>query len=102
MDPAYFEAQLDLAKLYYLDAKKIKAERDKLGISPQDIARRKVLFDQLQKQYTIALPYWERALKTRGDDETVLYTLSEIYSSLVMDDKAALIKKKMKALGYTD
>ena len=102
LDPAYFEAQLDLAKLYYLDAKKIKAERDKLGISAQDIQKRKVLFDQLQKQYTLALPYWEKCLKIREDDETVLYTLSEIYGSLVMDDKAAVVKKKMKALGYTD
>ena len=102
LDPTYFDAQLDLSKLYYLDAKKIKAERDKLGISAQDIQKRKVLFDQLQKQYTIALPYWEKAMKIRGDDEIVLYTLSEIYSSLVMDDKAAAIKKKMKALGYTD
>ncbi len=115
LDPAYFDAQLDLAKLYYLDAKKIKGERDKLGISAQDIQKRKVLFDQLQKQYTIALPYWEKCLKIREDDEIVLYTLSEIeddeivlytlseiYGSLVMDDKAAVIKKKMKALGYTD
>jgi len=102
LDPNYFDAQLDLAKLYYLDAKKIKTERDKLGISAQDLQKRKVLFDQLQKQYTIALPYWEKALKIRGDDEMVLYTLSEIYGSLVMDDKAAAIKKKMKALGYSE
>ncbi len=102
LDPNYFEAQLDLAKIYLADALKIKAERDKLGISPADIQKRKVLFDQLQKQYTIALPYWERALQIRGDDEAVLYTLDEIYTSLVMDDKAAVIKKKMKQLGYTD
>ncbi len=102
LDPTYFEAALDLAKLYYLDAKKIKSERDKLGITPQDLQKRKVLFDQLQKQYTIALPYWERCQKIREDDEIVLYTLSEIYGSLVMDDKAAVVKKKMKALGYTD
>lgn len=102
LDPTYFDAALDLAKLHYLDAKKIKSERDKLGISAQDIQKRKVLFDQLQKQYAFALPYWEKCLKIREDDETVLYTLSEIYTSLVMDDKAAVIKKKMKALGYID
>ncbi len=99
IDPQYFDAQLDLAKLYMFDAKKIKAERDKLGITPADISKRKLLFTELQKKYETALPYWERAEKTQPDNESVLYTLSEIYSALVMDDKADKVNKRIKALG---
>jgi tetratricopeptide (TPR) repeat protein len=99
IDPTYFEAQLDLAKMYLIDAKKIKAERDKLGITPNELTKRKELFTVLQKKYEIALPYWERAEKVQPDNETVLYTLSEIYSALVMDDKADKINKRIKALG---
>ncbi len=102
LDPKYFDAQLDLAKLYYIDAKKIKSERDKLGISQADIKKRQELFNELQKKYQVALPHWEKAEKINPDDETVLYTLSEIYTSLVMDDKAEIIRKKMKKLGYID
>jgi predicted Zn-dependent protease len=102
LDPTYFEASVDLAKMYYQDAKIVKAERDKLGITPKDIAKRKELFDELQLKYKIALPYWERCQKLKADDELTLYTLQEIYTNLVMDDKAELIHKKMKALGYSD
>ncbi len=99
IDPQYFEAQLDLAKMYLIDAKKIKAERDKLGITPNDLTKRKELFTVLHKKYEIALPFWERAEKIQPDNETVLYTLSEIYSALVMDDKAEKVNKRIKALG---
>lgn len=102
LDPTFYTAAFDLAVVYYQDAKKIKTERDKLGISAKDITKRKELFDQLQAKYKIALPYWERARKLQPDDEKVLYTLSEMYTSLVMDDKAAEVRKKMKQLGYSD
>ncbi len=99
MDPQYFDAQLDLAKLYMFDAKKIKKERDGLGITDKDKAKRLQLFNELQKKYQVALPYWERAEKLQPDNETVLYTLAEIYSALVMDDKADKVAKRIKALG---
>jgi tetratricopeptide (TPR) repeat protein len=99
IDPQYFDAQLDLAKLYMFDAKKIKKERDGLGITDKDKAKRLQLFNDLQKKYQVALPYWERAEKIQPDNETVLYTLAEIYSALVMDDKADKVSKRLKALG---
>jgi tetratricopeptide (TPR) repeat protein len=99
IDPQYFEAQLDLAKMYLIDANKTKSERDKLGITPNELTKRKELFMVLQKKYETALPYWERAEKIRPDDETVLYRLAEIYSALVMDDKADKVNKRIKALG---
>ncbi len=102
IDNTFFDAQFDLAKLTYLDAKKIKGERDKLGISATDIQKRKVLFDQLHIKYQVALPLWEKCQKLQPDNETVLFTLSEIYGALVMDDKAEIVRKKMKALGYID
>lgn len=102
LNPTDFQTQLDLATMYYDDAKKVKAERDKLGISPKDITKRKELFDILQAKYKTALPYWERALKLNPKSEQVLYTLSEMYTSLVMDDKAEAMRKKMKEYGYSD
>jgi tetratricopeptide (TPR) repeat protein len=85
--------------MYLIDAKKTKSERDKLGITPNELTKRKELFVVLQKRYETALPYWERAEKIQPDNETVLYTLSEIYSALVMDDKAEKVNKRIKALG---
>jgi tetratricopeptide (TPR) repeat protein len=100
MDPQFFDANLKLAKMYTAQARKIKNERDKLGISAQDKDKRLKLLMNLREEYKIALPYWEKCEAIRPDDETVLYNLQDIYSSLVMDEQYERVQKKIKTLGY--
>jgi tetratricopeptide (TPR) repeat protein len=99
IDPEYFDANLRLAQLFYADGKKIKQQRDRLGITPAEISQRKNLLDKQRQEYKIALPYWEKCEKLKPEDATVLYTLSDIYNSLVMDDQTERINKKIKTLG---
>lgn len=99
LDPKYFEPRLAIAELVFMDAKKIKAEMNQLGITPEDKKKRfeldKVLVANLQK----ALPYWEACEKISPDDEKVLDNLYSIYSDLDMQAQVTRIEKKMKALG---
>jgi len=99
MDPEYFDPIFKLAKLYYADGKAIKAERDKLGISAQDTKKRQELLMTLREKNKIALPYWEKCEKLKPEDDIVLFTLSDIYNNLVMDDQFDRVQKKIKALG---
>lgn len=102
LDPKYFEPRVAVAELVYLEAKKIKAEMNQLGITADDKKKRfeldKVLVDKLK----LALPYWEAAEKVNPDDERVLDNLYAIYSDLDMQPQMARIEKKMKSLGLWD
>lgn len=99
LDPKYFEPRLAIAELVHLDAKKVKAEMNQLGITAEDKKKRleldKVLVENLKK----ALPYWEACEKLSPDDEKVLDNLYSIYSDLDMQAQVTRIEKKMKALG---
>ncbi|HOO09981.1 MAG TPA: tetratricopeptide repeat protein [Cyclobacteriaceae bacterium] len=99
LDPKYFEPRLAIAELVFLEAKKIKAEMNQLGITAEDKKKRfeldKVLVENLKK----ALPYWEACEKISPDDEKVLDNLYSIYTDLDMQAQMQRIEKKMKALG---
>ncbi|HCM74951.1 MAG TPA: hypothetical protein DIS90_01120 [Cytophagales bacterium] len=99
LDPKYFEPRIAVAELVYLEAKKIKAEMNQLGITADDKKKRfeldKVLVESLKK----ALPYWETCEKISPDDEKVLDNLYSIYSDLDMQSQVSRIEKRMKALG---
>jgi tetratricopeptide (TPR) repeat protein len=99
IDPDYYEANIKLATIFYADGKKIKQERDKLGITAKDIEKRKELLLSLREKYKIALPYVVKCEKLKPDDELVLFTLADIYNALVMDEELEKINKKIKELG---
>ncbi|MBX7125571.1 MAG: hypothetical protein K1X47_07750 [Cyclobacteriaceae bacterium] len=102
LDGTYYDARIALAETVYNEAKLIRMERDKLGISDADVKKRSELFKSMQKKEEEALPYWEACEKLQPNEEKVLYTLLTLYSDLVMDDKANQIKKKLKALGLDE
>ncbi len=97
--PKYFEPRIAIAELVYLDAKKIKAEMNQLGITAEDKKKRFELDKVLVEKLKLALPYWEACEKINPDDERVLDNLYAIYSDLDMQPQVARIEKKMKALG---
>ncbi len=102
IDPKYFEPQLGLAEVVYMDAKKIKAEMNQLGNSKEDF-KKKVELDKIyQEQLRVALPYWEKCEKLSPDDEKVLDNLYMIYNDLEMNAQVTRIEKRMKTLGLLD
>jgi tetratricopeptide (TPR) repeat protein len=102
LDSKYFEPQLGLAEVIYLDAKKIKSEMNQLGNSKEDF-KKKVELDKIyQEKLRVALPYWEKCEKLSPDDEKVLDNLYIIYNDLEMTAQTARIEKRMKTLGLLD
>lgn len=102
LDPKYFEPQLGLAEVVYLDAKKIKAEMNQLGNSKEDF-KKKVELDKIyQEKLRVALPYWEKCEKLSPDEGKVLDNLYIIYNDLEMTAQVTRIEKRMKTLGLLD
>jgi len=99
VDPKYFDAQYYLAQLYFIEADKIKAEMNNLGISAADKKRKIELDNELVKRYKTAAPYWEKAEQLNPSDTDVLDKLSMIYYYLGEDAKAARVEKRLKELG---
>jgi tetratricopeptide (TPR) repeat protein len=99
LDPTNFDANLEVAKSYFAEGRRIKKMRDGMGMSKTEIEQRKLLLDKQRAEYKISLPYWEKLEKLKPDDEDVLYTLKEIYNTLVMDDQVDRIDKRIKELG---
>lgn len=102
LDPKYLEPRIAIAEMVYLEAKKIKAEMNQLGISADDKKKRFELDKQLVDKLKVSLPYWEACEKISPDDERVLDNLYSIYQDLDMQPQMARIEKKMKSLGLWD
>lgn len=102
VDPKYVEPRIAIAELVYLEAKKIKAEMNNLGITAADKKKRLELDKELVEKLKVALPYWETCEKLSPDDPKVLDNLYGIYTDLDMQPQIARIEKKMKALGLFD
>jgi tetratricopeptide (TPR) repeat protein len=99
IDPNYFDAQYQLAQVYFLDAHRVKKEMSNLGISAADKKRKFELDKVLVDKYRVALPYWEKAEKLNPSDIDVLDKLSSIYAELGETAKADRIEKRLKELG---
>lgn len=102
LDAKYFEPQLGLAEVVYLDAKKIKDEMNQLGNSKEDFNKKVALDKQYQDKLKAALPYWEKCEKLSPDESKVLDVLYLIYTDLEMTAQVTRIEKRMKALGLLD
>lgn len=102
LDDKYFEAQIALADVIYMDAKKVKAEMNQLGNSKEDFKKKVDLDKAYQEKLRVALPYWEKSEKLSPDDSRVLDALYIIYTDLEMTAQVTRIEKKMKTLGLLD
>jgi len=102
LDAKYFEPQLGLADLVYLDAKEVKSKMNQLGNSKEDFAKKVELDKTYQEKLRVALPYWEKCEKLSPDEGKVLDVLYLIYNDLEMTAQVTRIEKRMKALGLLD
>ncbi|QOI98175.1 MAG: tetratricopeptide repeat protein [Flammeovirgaceae bacterium] len=99
IDPNSFDAQLLLAKAYFVDAEVIKKQMSSLGITEADKKKRFELDKVYVEKLKVALPYWEKAEKLNPNDSEVLDALYLIYGDL--DNQAGIkrIEKRYKELG---
>jgi tetratricopeptide (TPR) repeat protein len=102
LDAKYFEPQIGLADLIYLDAKEVKSQMNQLGNSKEDFKKKVELDKVYQDKLKIALPYWEKCEKLSPDEGKVLDVLYLIYNDLEMTAQVTRIEKRMKALGLLD
>jgi tetratricopeptide (TPR) repeat protein len=98
-DPKYFEAQLMLAKLYYIEADKVKKQMASLGISEKDRKQKFELDKVYIERLKAALPHWEKAEKLNPSDTEVLDALYIIYGDLDNQAQLKRIEKRYKELG---
>ncbi len=102
LDDKYFEPQLGLSELVFLDAKEVKAQMNQLGNSKEDFKKKVELDKVYQDKLKVALPYWEKCEKLSPDEPKVLDVLYLIYTDLEMNAQVTRIEKRMKTLGLLD
>jgi tetratricopeptide (TPR) repeat protein len=102
LDSKYFEPQLGLAEVVYLEAKEIKDQMNQLGNSKEDFQKKVALDKAYQEKLRVALPYWEKCEKLSPDEGKVLDVLYMIYSDLEMTAQVTRVEKRMKTLGLLD
>ncbi len=97
LDPNYVDAYKGLAFIVLAPEEGITKEMNKDEVLMND-----ALYNKYNKQrldlYRKSLPYLEKALQVKPDDETVLVMLKKIYRDLEMKDKYKEVKAKLDAL----
>lgn len=94
IDPNYFNANLNLAELIIRADDKFVTEMNKLGTSEKDNKRYDVLKAEREKNFKVALPFLEKAVELKPDDEASKKTLLSVYRALEMTDKYNALKAK--------
>lgn len=102
IDPKYFEPNLAIADLEYMDAKAVKQQMNQLGITAEDKKKKLELDKVYVEKLKAVVPYFEACEKLSPDDPKVLDNLHAIYTDLGNEAQIARLEKKMKALGLFD
>ena len=95
LDPNYFNALLNLSELILRDDEKLVTEMNKLGTSEKDNKRYDALKLERNKNFQSVLPYLEKAVELKGDDDAAKKTLLSVYYALEMTDKYKALKVKL-------
>lgn len=96
IDPNYFNALLNLSELKLRVDEKYVTEMNKLGTSEKDNKRYEVIKAEREKNFKSILPYLEKAVALKPEDEAASKTLLSVYRALEMTDKAKALKAKME------
>ena len=94
LDPNYFNALLNLSELKLRGDEKLVVEMNKLGTSDKDNKRFEVIKAEREKNFKSILPYLEKAVELKPDDEAARKTLLSVYNALQMTDKYNALKAK--------
>jgi hypothetical protein len=94
INPNYFDANINMAELKLRADEKFVTEMNKLGTSEKDNKRYDVLKAERDKNFRSVLPYLEKAVELKPEDESSRKTLLGVYNALDMTDKAKALKAK--------
>jgi len=98
LNPEYYEANYNLAVVYYNKAREIISELNNLSL---DEYRKKETeyVERASVHFKESLPYFEKAAEIKPDEDIqLLETLAGVYLQLKMKDKAEALEKRIKAI----
>lgn len=95
IDPSYFNAYLNLSEVMLRGDDKFVDEMNKLTTSEKDNKRYSVLKAEREKNFNAVLPYLEKAVELKPNDEPAVKTLMSVYNALEMTDKYKALKAKL-------
>ena len=93
--PDYVDAYINLAELKLRADEKLVTEMNKLGTSDKDNKRYEVIKTERNNNFKSVLPYLEKAVELKPDNEPAKKTLLSVYNALEMTDKYKALKAKM-------
>lgn len=96
IDDSHYNSNFNLGVLAFNETQELIKERN--ALSYKETEKNKELTEKINSGLEEALPYWEKLYEMNGKDETVLETLSYIYTSLRMNDKAEKMADELDAL----
>lgn len=94
IDPNYFNALLNISELLLRADDKFVTEMNKLGTSEKDNKRYEVIKAERNKNFKAILPYLEKAVELKPDNDAAKKTLLSVYNALEMTDKYKALKAK--------
>lgn len=97
VDATHYNSNFNLGVLLFNKSQGLIKERNALSYTQQD--EYKALSTKIDAQLNDALPIWEKLYELDATDQTVLETLSYIYSNLKMNDKAEKMQNELDAIG---
>ncbi|MGV9004282.1 tetratricopeptide repeat protein [Flavobacterium sp.] len=93
--PDYFNAYLNLSEVMLRGDEKYVEEMNKLGTTDKDNKRYAVIKAEREKNFQAALPYLEKAVELKPENEPAVKTLMSVYNALEMSDKYKALKMKL-------
>jgi len=98
LNPDYYEANYNLGVMHLEKGRAINKELSEMSL--KDWEKNEVAYNErAQVHYKEALPYFEKAVEIKPDEDLqLLETLEGLYLMLNMKDKASQLEKRIKAL----
>lgn len=96
VDPNHFNSNFNKGVAVFNDANELIKEKN--ALSYKETAKNRELTQKINVKLENALPIWEKLYGLKSTDETVLETLSYIYTSLKMNDKAMKMQDELDAV----
>lgn len=98
LNPEYYEANYNIAVVYYNKAREILSELNNLSLDEYR-KQETAYMEKASVHFKESLPYFEKAAEIKPDEDIqLLETLAGVYLRLKMDDKADALQKRIEAL----
>ncbi|MEM9340115.1 MAG: tetratricopeptide repeat protein [Bacteroidota bacterium] len=95
-DPNHFNSNFNIGVMVFNECNELIKKRNSLSYKEEK--KYDELTVKINDQLNAALPYWEKLYDLNSTDETVLETLSYIYTNLKMNDKAEKLADELDAV----